>query len=135
LRVERINSSGSTIFLGDGVEVNSCNMKKDISGPFGLLAEVNGKDTTWLHLDRGGSPHTMTNASGLVIGQKTFTPYGTEMEPDTSGVAPDFAGEKKDQSGLIFLGTSYYDPYLARLLGPNGADNAYSFTNNPANLK
>jgi RHS repeat-associated protein len=96
----------------------------------------------YLHGDHLGSTSLTTDASGGIVAQSRYLPYGQERW--TSGPAQTdftFTGQRNDSFGLSDFNARYYDPYLNRFISPDsvvkGAQNPqtlnhYSLTlNNP----
>ena len=97
----------------------------------------------YLLTDHLGSTALVTNASGGVVGQQRYYPYGTGRPTDTA-LPTDyrFTGQRREGTiGLYDYGTRFYDPLLGRFLsadtvvpepGNPQALNRYSYVlNNP----
>jgi RHS repeat-associated protein len=106
---------------------------RDVSGSGGTLY--------YLHGDNLGSASLTTNASGAVVSQNKYYPFGASRL--TQGTRPtdlDFTGQRLDGTGLHFYNARYYDSLLGRFVqadtvtpGMNSqAYNRYAYViNNP----
>ncbi|MCP4361883.1 MAG: RHS repeat-associated core domain-containing protein, partial [Chloroflexi bacterium] len=96
---------------------------------------------TWNHTDHLQSATRLTDSDGAEVRRLAYAAFGEEAENSGSGDAPTYTytGKEQDASGLMYYGTRYYDPALARFItadtiydtGPQGL-NRYSYAlNNP----
>lgn len=70
----------------------------------------------YIHTDALGSPVARTNASGVVIEQSVYEPYGEELLHGPTDV-PGFAGHVSDSpTKLSYMQQRYYDPAIGRFL-------------------
>jgi len=86
-----------------------------------------------LHADHLGSTSLVTNASGGVVGQQRYHPYGTGRPTDTA-LPTDyrFTGQRREGTiGLYDYGARFYDPLLGRFLS---ADTVVPQPGNPQAL-
>ncbi len=96
-------------------------------------------------LDGLGSVRQLYNASGQIVSDRQFDPYGNQMSKTGVGTSIyGFAGEQMDGSGLVYLRARYYAPRQGRFLSedtvPGQASvprslHIYAYAwNNPVNL-
>ncbi|MCS6846957.1 MAG: RHS repeat-associated core domain-containing protein [Anaerolineae bacterium] len=87
----------------------------------GRVAMRNSGGVYWLHGDHLGSASLVTNASGGVVAQSRYTPYGSARQ--VSGTWPTdrrFTGQRLEGSvGLYDYNARMYSPLLARFLSPD----------------
>lgn len=101
-----------------------------------------GIQTFWLHADRLSSLHATTDASGNQVLRRTYSAYGETL---TGGAQPSesrgFIGERRDETGLIYLHARYYDPGLGLFISPDpigskGGLNEFAYADgDPVNKK
>src|SRR5574341_1164179 len=87
----------------------------------GLVAQSDGTNREYFHTDGLGSVRQMTNALGSVLLTQTFDPYGNLYTQAikstwTTGTSYGWAGEQRDDNGLVFLRARYYNPSMGRFL-------------------
>jgi RHS repeat-associated protein len=88
-----------------------------VYGPGDLpLEQIVGSTVSWLHHDQLGSTRTITSATGAVVGQNSFTPYGGIASSSGTVSTPLlYGGQYLDsESGLYYLQARYYDPSTAQ---------------------
>ena len=92
-----------------------------------------GAEVYYLHGDHLGSTSLTTDATGAIVAQSSYLPYGQERW--TSGAAQTdftFTGQRNDLSThLIEMGARWYDPYLNRWIS---ADTMVPQAGNPQSL-
>jgi RHS repeat-associated protein len=83
------------------------------------LKNVSGTITpTYLHPDWLGSPRKASNASGNVLWNESFDPFGNKMNGVSEKVG--YTGHASDsESGLTYAQARYYDPVVGRFLSPD----------------
>jgi len=85
------------------------------------VAMRNSGGVYWLHGDHLGSASLVTNASGGVVSQSRYTPYGSARH--VSGTWPTdrrFTGQRLEGSvGLYDYNARMYSPVLARFISPD----------------
>ncbi len=98
-----------------------------------------GGDTrVWLGGDHLGSVSLVTSNTGSILSSTEYSPWGQARGGSgTKPTALDYTGQHRDGTGLIYLGSRYYDPVLGRFLSPDSVVdgvNPYSYLhNNPLN--
>jgi RHS repeat-associated protein len=84
------------------------------------VAMRKGSELYYLHGDHLGSTSLTTDASGNIVAQSRYLPYGQERW--TWGAAQTdftFTGQRNDSFGLSDFNARYYDPYLNRFISPD----------------
>ena len=83
----------------------------------------------------------LTNASGSVIDQTTYDPYGATNDSAPTQASPfEFTGRENDGNGLYYLRGRYYVPAIARFIsrdpaGLGGGTNLYEYAgDSPTNF-
>jgi RHS repeat-associated protein len=84
----------------------------------------NNSTVSYYHNDHLGSSTVVTDASGAVIEQSIYEPFGsvttTGVLQDTPETAWHYTGKELDDStGLYYFGARYYDPGLGRFIQPD----------------
>jgi len=99
-------------------------------------------DTVFIHPDVSGSPLVSTDAAGVSRGQESYSAYGERIDVsgDLAGDSVGFTGHVADaDTGLVYMGARYYDPFVGRFLSVDSADfdesnsisfNRYAYANN-----
>ena len=146
-RLKKTTAGNTTLYLGADEEITPDGTH--IKHPFADVRKA-GSTINWLHRDHLSSVKLMSNASGAVISENSFRPYGeradVQMPPlGTPRESKGWIGERDDpETGLIYLNARYYDPLLARFISPDWFDpqdpgvgtNRYAYAlNNPIWLK
>src|SRR5205807_1784725 len=78
------------------------------NGPSGPL--------TYLHSDQLGSVSLATNASGGVVSQQEYDPWGALRAGGIGQTTLNYTGQRLDASGLLYYHARYYDPNLGRFV-------------------
>ncbi len=109
------------------------------------LSAIQAKETTsYIYVDVLGSPIAAANASGAVIWEERYAPYGerTSSNATANGAVNSlwFTGHAEDKdTDLTYMGARWYDPILGRFMGvdPVGVSlnnvhsfNRYAYANN-----
>ncbi|MCD7437293.1 FG-GAP-like repeat-containing protein [Streptomyces lincolnensis] len=118
-RVRKTGPNGTVDTLGPLVEFDAAGqmVTSYYAGPR-LIATRRGNDVSFHHQDVLGSPRMTTDASGTVTARSNYAPYGAPHGPaGQAGSGTGFAGHKPDdETGLIHMGSRYYDPELAKFV-------------------
>jgi RHS repeat-associated protein len=113
-----------------------------IYGPSGMPIEQIDTATatpTYLHEDQLGSIRLLTDATGKVVGTKSFSAYGALVAQAGITTPLGFAGGYTDPTGLVYLVNRYYDPATGQfltvdpLVNLTGSPYAYA-GNDPLNM-
>ncbi|MFZ5898745.1 MAG: RHS repeat domain-containing protein, partial [Bacillota bacterium] len=109
------------------------------------IATVDSSGLTHVHKDHLGSTRVITSASGSIVSQHRYWPFGEEMTATSSSERMRFAGHERDsQTSLDYMHARYYAPFGGRFLSVDpGRDfdpshpqswNLYAYVrNNPVN--
>ncbi|MEF9964236.1 MAG: NBR1-Ig-like domain-containing protein [Comamonas sp.] len=106
-----------------------------------VVAATITETITFFHNDVSGSPMLATDASGNLLWNESYLPYGERLNDiDGSDNALWFTGKPHDSdTGLSYMGARYYNPALGRFMAmdPKGFDvdnlhsfNRYAYANN-----
>jgi RHS repeat-associated protein len=110
--------------------------------PIAVGGGATGEKITYFHNDIAGTPILATNESGTVVWKENYRPYGDRINNQPASINNKlwFAGRPFDVStGLSYMGSRYYDPYLGRFVGVDAAPfdpsnlhsfNRYAYANN-----
>lgn len=137
----------TTVYLDAGVEVTNGVFTKYIKAAGSLVAKRVDQQTSYFVTDHLGSITGVMDGTGQLTAQ-SFEPFGQWLQI-AANERHGFTGERRDQSGLIYLQSRYYHPDLGRftsadryfadhpmaaLTSPIEAVNAYAYAaNNPVN--
>jgi|GEM_PF-2128960 len=124
-RLKKTVSSDTTVTFGP-VEIRAFTPTTTgdvITYPHGDIRLVNGTDEA-LHRDQLASLRAITDASGALISETAYRPFGEIGAESTSvGVVNEtkgFIGERYDEdAGLQYLNARYYDPELGIFIQPD----------------
>ncbi len=135
-RIAKRDASGTTVFLGDDVEVRGGLTTAYIHDD----VRVEGGITTSLSRDHLGSIRVETEGEGL----SRSLAYGGYGKPRQAMAGKGYIGERHDpETGLLYLHARYLDPVIGRFIQPDPWDptlpgvgtNRYAYAdNNPVNL-
>ncbi len=91
-----------------------------------------GSEVYFIHGDHLGSVSLTTDASGALVSQARYLPYGQDLgQPDESPTDFGFTGQRNDGFGLMDYKARYYSPYLNRFVS---ADTMVPDPTNPQNF-
>jgi len=159
MRVRRVGADGTRVYLGGGTweERPGDNGVGPASWVVRVLYTLQGRAVAQqenrpgsvytgagrvsLYGDHLGSVSATTDAAGQVLSRQDFTPWGEVRSGGVGQTTVNFTGQRKDDTGLLFYGSRYYDPKLGRFLSPDSvapnkalpqSRNRYSYVlNNP----
>lgn len=120
-RLKKIVGGQTTLYLGADEEITP--QGKRIKHAAAEVRKVDGT-VNWLHRDHLSSVRLMSDASGTVIEESLFRPYGERSDLQLPLSVPreskGWIGERDDpETGLTYLNARYYDPVLARFISPD----------------
>jgi RHS repeat-associated protein len=73
----------------------------------------------YLHTDHLGSVSVATDASGQVLSQQEYDPWGRVRSGGVGQTTLNYTGQRVDSTGLLYYHARYYDPTLARFISPD----------------
>ncbi len=119
-RLKKVTASGTTLYLGDDIEVAGGVTTLYLPGDAIRVAGV----TSWNHRDQLNSVRLSTDATGAVVQRAHYKPFGERLETIATLVtAKGYIGERNDaETGLIYLHARYYNPVLARFISSDPSD-------------
>jgi RHS repeat-associated protein len=114
-RIKKIENGRTTLYLADaeitdGKVVHAFNLNGQ------KIAKRTGDVIAWLYTDHQGTVQAVEDSAGQMQRQ-SFRPYGARATSVVDSVG--YTGEQHDASGLIYLGSRYYDPALGRFISPD----------------
>ncbi|MEK7806314.1 MAG: RHS repeat-associated core domain-containing protein, partial [Chloroflexota bacterium] len=147
-KVKQVTAAGTTISLGDQVEIAPDGTVTNyvFAGSLRVAALDSTGALRFYHPDHLGSSNVVTDATGALVELNEHTPYGSlRRHEGPADVRHKFTGQHQDAgTGLVLFPARAYDPTLGRFLQPDPfvqdpADpqtlNRYSYVrNNPLNL-
>ncbi|KDA53244.1 hypothetical protein EG19_06580 [Thermoanaerobaculum aquaticum] len=81
------------------------------------IATADSSGLTHVHKDHLGSTRVITSASGSIVSQHRYWPFGEEMTATSSPERMRFAGHERDsQTSLDYMHARYYAPFGGRFL-------------------
>ncbi|WP_168206218.1 RHS repeat-associated core domain-containing protein [Labrenzia sp. PHM005] len=145
-RLTKTTGGQKTIYLGADEEITPAGERIKHPAPGVRKA---GSSINWLQRDHLSSVRLMSNASGAIIAENHFRPYGARTDLQVAAGVPreskGWIGERDDpETGLTYLNARYYDPVLARFISPDWFEpqefgvgtNRYAYgLNNPVAFK
>jgi len=129
------------LVLGETVGANTTSY---VHAPMGVHSAYDGTDWTEMVHDGLGSVRSQVDATGAVVSDQWYDPYGQVIDDNGTWVGSfGYAGEQTDESGLGYNRARYYNPAMGAFasLDPfEGIEeypmsmNGYSYAeNNPTN--
>lgn len=123
-RLKKTSAGDTTLYLGADEEITPSGER--IKHPYSDVRKV-GTTINWMQRDHLSSVRLMTDATGAVISENHFRPYGERTDVQVSLTVPreskGWIGERDDpETGLTYLNARYYDPVLARFVSPDWFD-------------
>ncbi|MEM9634958.1 MAG: RHS repeat-associated core domain-containing protein [Pseudomonadota bacterium] len=141
-RLKKATAGNTTLYLGADEEITPDGTH--VKHPHTDIRKADN-EVNWLHRDHLSSVKLMTNATGQIISENFYKPYGERTDVQVAAGLPreskGWIGERDDpETGLTYLNARYYDPVLARFISPDWYNpmytgvgtNRYAYaTNNP----
>ncbi|KZM43808.1 hypothetical protein OA90_27125 [Labrenzia sp. OB1] len=120
-RLKKTTAGNTTLYLGPDEEItpDSVHIKHPLPD-----VRIADSEKSWLHRDHLNSVKLVSGATGTVIAENLFRPYGERTDVQALAgqprVSKGWIGERDDpETGLIYLNARYYDPFLSRFLSPD----------------
>jgi len=118
-RIQVTEDGVTTTYIYTGLNVlyeeNTTGAATYIYGPTRRLAKrttINEETNTfYYHTDHLGSTRLVTDDSKNIVSAATYHPFGTPCTEEGSEEYL-FTGQKRDSTGLYYLGARYYDPEI-----------------------
>ncbi|MGC1122709.1 MAG: RHS repeat-associated core domain-containing protein [Candidatus Methanofastidiosia archaeon] len=86
-----------------------------VYGPDGKITKNVDGMVDYYHADHLGSTRLITDESGNIITEVSYTPFGeSESTPDGEDNSYLYTGKEHDLTGLYYYGARYYDPETGR---------------------
>jgi RHS repeat-associated protein len=104
--------SGSYVIYEKNLDTNQ--QSTYVYGTTGRIAKKVDGLIDYYHTDHLGSTRLITDGSGNVVTDITYTPFGESTVNGQESYL--YTGKEKDSSGLYYYGARYYDPELGRFL-------------------
>jgi RHS repeat-associated protein len=121
-RVKTTANGRTSVEIGRLYECSDSNCVKSIYAGEMKIALISGSNTIYVHGDHLGSPTLFTTATGTVVEEVDYRPFGSPVIKAGKGVPTErlFTDHSWDaDSGLYYCGSRYYDPTLGRYLTPD----------------
>ncbi len=129
-RVKRVrggsgSGSGTTIYMASGLWEESVGSGASSKSYYQFNGQtIAMRDSiagvTYLHGDHLGSVSLATNASGSLVSQQEFDPWGKVRTGtglgSVSQTTINYTGQRLDGTGLLYYNARYYDPAIARFV-------------------
>jgi RHS repeat-associated protein len=122
-RVQKYQAStGTTLYYGPLAEYsfNTGLTQFYFAGDLLVARKDPSGNVSYYHADHLGSTRVVTDSSGSAVNGYNYAPFGRKVTwtgPTSPGSDVQFAGEYIDEdSGLVYLGSRYYDPWIARFI-------------------
>ena len=116
-RVRSWDAAGTTDYLYSGLsivdEVRGGVHERHVYAGGIHLASVSSETTEYFHVDHLGSTRLKTDASGNVIYESNYEPYGPEYGESGSEEFR-YTGKQEETTGLYYFGARYYAPVTGR---------------------
>jgi RHS repeat-associated protein len=120
-RLKKAVGATTTVYpFGDGYEVTDGVVTKYVLFAGEAVAKRVGNATHWVHPDVVSSVQAVSSPTGASLQRLAYRPFGAPLATATNyPEALSFTGQRQDESGLFYLHARYYDPQLARFVGPD----------------
>jgi len=82
-----------------------------------LVARKDASGTYFYHPDHLGSTDIVTDEQGNVVEQYEYLPFGAQLSGADSRFT--FTGQEKDDTGLMYYKSRYYEPVIGRFIQPD----------------
>ena len=82
-----------------------------------LVARKDASGTYFYHPDHLGSTDIVTDEQGNVVEQYEYLPFGAQLSGADSRFT--FTGQEKDNTGLMYYKSRYYEPVIGRFIQPD----------------
>ena len=119
-RVKKIGSS-TTIYIGTLYEITGGSYTKYIFAGKKRIVNKTVSATNYYHTDHLGSSNVITNASGTLVEEIYYFPFGgIRLDTGSVDVKHKYTGQELDEeTDLYYYGARYYDAVLARFISPD----------------
>ncbi len=121
-RVKKTTSAGTTLFLGNGYELQGTNFIEYVLNGADRIASLDSAGALRYYLtDHLNSANLVVDSSGQVVELAEYAPYGQLSRRTGAMNTPfKFTGQRLDaESGLYYMNARYYDPELGRFAAPD----------------
>ncbi|MBT2745867.1 MULTISPECIES: RHS repeat-associated core domain-containing protein [unclassified Lysobacter] len=138
-RIRKTENEQSVQYLYDGLDTVQETRGTQVGGVLtGLgvderFARTDVSGRTYFLTDGLGSTKALTNASGAVVQQYDYTPYGQSQAMQSGFTNPyQYTGRELDENGLYYYRARYYHPGMARFISEDpvglfGGINTYAY--------
>ncbi len=85
----------------------------------GIYNGVRAEEVVYLHGDHLGSVSSLTTAAGTLLSRQEFDPWGKVRSAGVVQTKVNYTGQRRDDTGLLYYHSRYYDASLARFVSPD----------------
>jgi len=130
-RVEKLNSSGTTIYLRDGAEPDSPMIQDTGATYLPGISEVRGSASGFYSFDATASLSQITNNTGAVTDRRLWTAFGEVLgssgsNPTPYGFLGQLGAETDSDTGFVLFNGRFYAPTIGRFLSRSSVDGTYT---------